>query len=70
MLWRVAANDAVLVPAYWKPGRPDALRATEEEVQRIFRSVFPGRKIISIDAGNVSRWGGGLHCLTQHMPAN
>lgn len=66
----VVANDAVLVPAYWKPGRPDALRATEEEVQRIFRSVFPGRKIISIDAGNVSRWGGGLHCLTQHMPAN
>lgn len=65
-----AANDAVLVPTYWKPGRSSTLKAAEDQVMTIFRSVFPGRKIIGIDAENVNRWGGGLHCITQHMPAN
>jgi len=66
----VAANDAVLVPAYWKPGRANTLKTTEDQVKSIFQSVFPERKIISIDAENVNLWGGGLHCLTQQMPAN
>jgi agmatine deiminase len=65
----VITNRAVLMQTYWKPGRSKILRITEDRVKNIFRSVFPGRKIIGIDAENVNLWGGGIHCITQHMPA-
>lgn len=63
-------NGAVLIPTYWKPGRSDKLKTTEDQVKKIFQSVFPGRKIISINAESINLWGGGIHCITQHMPAN
>ena len=63
-------NGAVLLQTYWKPGRSDTLRTTENRVKDIFRRVFPGRDIISINAENVNLWGGGIHCITQHMPAD
>jgi len=63
------ANGAVLMPAYWKPGRPAGLKALEEDIQRTFRRLFPGRRIITVHVENVNRWGGGIHCLTQYMPA-
>ncbi len=63
-------NGAVLMQTYWKPGRSDTLKTTEDQVKGTFRSVFPGRDIIGIDAENVNQWGGGIHCITQHMPAS
>lgn len=63
-------NGAVLMQTYWKPGRSDKLKATEDQVRDIFQSVFPGRTIIGINAESVNLWGGGIHCITQHMPAN
>ncbi|WP_338824195.1 Putative agmatine deiminase [Moorella humiferrea] len=63
-------NGAVLVPTYRKPGRSEKIKAVEDQVTGIFRELFPGRKIISINAESVNLWGGGLHCITQHMPAN
>ena len=63
-----ATNGAVLLPVYWKPGRSDTLKTTENQVKATFQKVFPGRKIIGIDAENVNKWGGGIHCITQHMP--
>ncbi|MGE5391690.1 MAG: agmatine deiminase family protein [Deltaproteobacteria bacterium] len=64
----VVTNGAVIVPTYWKPGRPQVLKDTEDEVLKTFRAVFPGREIIRIDAEAINSWGGGLHCVTQHMP--
>lgn len=64
-----ATNGVVLMQNYWKPGRPPRLKVVEDQVRGIFRRVFPGRAIIGIDAENVNRWGGGIHCITQHMPA-
>ena len=61
-------NGVVLMQVYWKPGRPESLRTTEAKVRSLFQKVFPGREIIGIDAENVNRWGGGIHCVTQHMP--
>jgi agmatine deiminase len=63
-------NGAVLMQTYWRPGRTDALKATEDRVRDILGGVFPGRRIIGIDAENLNRWGGGIHCITQHMPAS
>lgn len=65
----VVTNGAVLVQTYWKPGRSDVLKVNEEEVLDTFKNVFPGREIIRIDAENINAWGGGVHCVTQHMPA-
>ncbi|HEY9059114.1 MAG TPA: agmatine deiminase family protein [Pseudobacteroides sp.] len=64
-----ATNGAVLFQSYWKSGLSTELRDTENGVIDIFRGVFPGRQIIGIDSENVNLWGGGLHCITQHMPA-
>ena len=63
-------NGAVIMQTYWNPSRSNTLKTTEEQVKATFRSVFPGRNIIGIDAENVNLWGGGIHCITQHMPAN
>lgn len=62
-------NGAVIMQTYWKPGRSDVLKSTEEQVKQTMQTVFPRRKIIAIDAENVNLWGGGIHCITQHMPA-
>lgn len=63
-------NGAVLMQTYWQTGRSDKLKTTEDQVRGIFQSVFPGRAIIGINAESVNLWGGGIHCITQHMPAN
>lgn len=62
-------NGAVLMQTYWRPGRSNTLKATENQVRDILGSAFPGRNIIGIDSENVNLWGGGIHCITQHMPA-
>ncbi len=61
-------NGAVLMQTYWQPGRSDTLKTTEGQVKDTLQKVFPGRHIIGINAENVNRWGGGIHCITQHMP--
>jgi len=65
-----STNGAVLLQTYWKPGRSDTLKATEDQVKLIFQSAFPGRDIIGLDNEDVNRWGGGIHCITQNMPAD
>jgi len=62
-------NGAVVMPSYWKPGRSDKLKTTEDQVRGIFQSTFPGRDIIGLNVEAVNFWGGGIHCITQHMPA-
>jgi agmatine deiminase len=64
----VVTNGAVLMQTYWKPERPDKLRTVEQQVRSTLRHVFPGRQIIGIDAESVNLWGGGIHCITMHMP--
>lgn len=61
-------NGAVLMQAYWQPGRSELLKTTESQVKETLQRAFPGRQIIGINAENVNRWGGGIHCITQHMP--
>lgn len=63
-------NGAVLMQTYWKPGRSDMLKTTEDQVRGILQSAFPGRAIIGINAESINLWGGGIHCITQHMPAS
>lgn len=62
-------NGAVLMQTYWRAGRSNDLKATEDGVKEILKGVFPGRNLIGIDTENLNLWGGGIHCITQHMPA-
>ncbi|MGE5379908.1 MAG: agmatine deiminase family protein [Methylocystaceae bacterium] len=62
-------DGAVLVQTYWHPGRAEILKTTEAQVLKQFAKIFPGRKVIGVDSENINQWGGGIHCVTQHMPA-
>jgi agmatine deiminase len=62
-------NGLVLMQSYWEPGRPESLKATDSEAQRILGEVFPDRKIVPIHALNVNLGGGGIHCILQQQPA-
>lgn len=62
-------NRAVIIPSYWRSGRSDTLKTVENQVKTTFGKVFPGRKVISVDSENINKWGGGIHCISQHMPA-
>jgi agmatine deiminase len=42
----------------------------DEQVKQIFEQVFPDKKIVQIeDVENVNCGGGGMHCISQQMPA-
>jgi agmatine deiminase len=62
-------NGAVVMPTYWKTGRSDTLKTAEAEIRSIFQKTFPNRKIIAVNDENINKWGGGIHCITQHMSA-
>ena len=35
----------------------------------ILSSVYPGRRVVTVDARPIFARGGGIHCITQHQPA-
>ncbi len=62
----VLANDLVLLPTYIAHGTP---REREEQVHKIYASVFPGRSVKFIDVMDANWVGGGAHCATLTEPA-
>ncbi|HRG32668.1 MAG: agmatine deiminase family protein [Saprospiraceae bacterium] len=60
-------NSEVVIPSYIHAGTS---KEKEEEVKSIFKSVFPGRRIISVNALPLNWRGGGLHCVTLNQPAS
>lgn len=42
----------------------------DAEAAQILAEVYPGRRIVSVDARNIFAYGGGIHCITQHQPAS
>jgi agmatine deiminase len=55
------ANGAVIVPT---AGHADDLPALER-----LREVFTGREVVGVPAPVVAYGGGGIHCITQQVPA-
>lgn len=62
------ANDQVLVPRYARPGGDPAVARRDAEAHAILANVFPGKKIVPIDALAVNWGGGGIHCITANEP--
>jgi agmatine deiminase len=64
------ANNTVLVSKYWKQGMPQTIKEKDERAAAILKNIFPGRKVVAIDAMAINLGGGGgLHCNTKHVPA-
>ncbi len=55
------ANDAVIVPMF------DT--ATDNPAYKAIAAAFPDRRVVQIDASDVTYGGGGIHAITQQQPA-
>jgi agmatine deiminase len=65
----IVTNNVVLIPVYWKEGRSEEFKQKDEAFKQIIANVFPDRKIIQINPEAVNIGGGGMHCISQQMPA-
>jgi agmatine deiminase len=59
-------NGMVLLPDYSAQGENNSRK--QQAVKGIFQEVFPGRKLVFIDAMPLNWEGGGIHCGTQQQP--
>ncbi|MDC3953357.1 agmatine deiminase family protein [Polyangium jinanense] len=64
----LVTNGVVLAQVYSKEGRSPRVKEKDEAALRILGEVFPGRKVVPIDAEAVNLGGGGVHCITQQEP--
>jgi agmatine deiminase len=55
------ANGAVLMPMFDDP--------MDDAAYKAIVAAFPDRRVIQIDACDLLRGGGGIHCITQQQPA-
>ena len=54
-------NGGLIMPAFDDPADAPA--------RQILAGLFPGRKIVQLDALDIVAGGGGIHCITQQMPS-
>lgn len=62
-----ASNRVVLLPKYYKKGRPLAFKETDAEAKRTLQKVFPKHKIVQINPEPVNAGGGGLNCISNNV---
>ncbi len=55
-------NDAVILCSFDDP--------RDEAAANTLAPLFPGRKIVMVDARHIFECGGGIHCITQQQPAS
>ncbi len=65
----VVANGVVLIPRFAKPGRDPALVDKDEAFRKLIVACYPGREVVQIDVDALTVGGGGMHCITQQIPA-
>lgn len=56
------ANDAILMASFGDPQR-------DEIAKHEIANAFPNRKVVQLRIDSIAEGGGGIHCLTQPMPA-
>ncbi|QIK64885.1 agmatine deiminase family protein [Leucobacter viscericola] len=56
----LVTNGAVIACTFDDPNDEIALAGLAE--------AYPGREIVGVDARDIFRYGGGIHCITQHQP--
>lgn len=56
------ANGALIMPSFDDPA--------DDPARQILAAVFPERQIVQLPALDIVLGGGGIHCITQQMPAD
>jgi agmatine deiminase len=54
-------NGALIVPV--------AGQETDEEALALLSGLYPGREVVPVDGTTLALGGGGIHCITQQVPA-
>jgi agmatine deiminase len=55
------ANGAIIAPAYGI--------AEDQQAHETLRRAYPDRSVVPVTLGDLFRGGGGIHCITQQIPA-
>ena len=42
---------------------------TDDDALALIASLFPGREAVAVPGATLARGGGGVHCITQQVPA-
>ncbi|MFW0792983.1 agmatine deiminase family protein [Gordonia sp. CPCC 205515] len=58
----LVVNGGVIACGYGEP-------AADARAAEILAEVYPGRRVVTIDAREILARGGGIHCITQQQPA-
>ncbi|BDZ52143.1 hypothetical protein GCM10025867_43840 [Frondihabitans sucicola] len=58
----LVVNGGVIACGFGQP-------ASDERAAAILASVYPGRRVVTVDARPIFARGGGIHCITQQQPA-
>jgi agmatine deiminase len=65
----IVTNSLVILPSYISPQKKNPeLEKKEKEVLQIFRTAFPERKIIQVEASVLNFFSGGFHCISINEP--
>ncbi|NLJ15835.1 MAG: agmatine deiminase family protein [Clostridiales bacterium] len=57
------ANGGIVLPVFGE----DAID-TDKKAEKVIKSAFPNRRIITVDGMKLIKEGGNVHCITQQMP--
>ncbi len=63
-------NGAVLVPSYWKEGRPNSMKQKDQKAKEILQQAFPDREVVQINAESLNHGGGGMECHSREQPSS
>ncbi len=61
-------NGLIIAQKFYRPGMDPVLKQRDEQSKKQLESLFPGRKVIQIDATAINFGGGGIHCITKQEP--
>jgi len=63
-------NGLIIAQKFYRTGMDPVLKQRDEQSKKQLESLFPGRKVIQIDALAINFGGGGIHCITKQEPAS
>ncbi|RED49466.1 agmatine deiminase family protein [Seonamhaeicola aphaedonensis] len=64
----IITKNKVIVPSYAPYLGSDEAISKDAEIEIIFKSIFPEKKIVMLDCVELNRIGGGFHCISINRP--
>jgi agmatine deiminase len=62
------SNNVILLPKYYKLGRSNSFKKTDQEAFDTLQKCFPNHKIIQIHPEPINAGGGGMNCISNEQP--